>query len=167
MAARTRHAAVSAFVDALQQALSCVTPSVLYHSHETGARQALTLADDPVRLASTRGPREAFWLSVIHQYEAVRQDRTWRISSRVLLPRRRPTWRRAAELALAPCRHVQAAASNVAALDRRRHLPTGRVSLEAVLRLLLTEFDVRPRRPDWDGVLAVREEAFERSRTWS
>lgn len=166
MAARTRHAAVSAFVDALQQALSCVTPSVLYHSHETGARQALTLADDPVRLASTRGPR--LRLSVIHQYEAVRHDRIWRISSRAYYYRvddqdgvEQLSWH------WHPAATFKRPHLHVAVLDRRRHLPTGRVSLEAVLRLLLTEFDVRPRRPDWDGVLAVREEAFERSRTWS
>jgi hypothetical protein len=166
LAARTRHAAVSAFVDALQQALSCVTPSVLYHSHETGARQALTLADDPVRLASTRGPR--LRLSVIHQYEAVRHDRISRISSRAYYYRvddqdgvEQLSWH------WHPAATFKRPHLHVAVLDRRRHLPTGRVSLEAVLRLLLTEFDVRPRRPDWDGVLAVREEAFERSRTWS
>jgi hypothetical protein len=152
----------------LQRSVSCVTPSILYRSHETGARQALTLADDPVRLASTYGSREALQLSVIHQYEAVRQDRTWRISSRAYYYRvdgpdgvERLSWH------WHPAATFKRPHLHVAALNRRRHLPTGRVSLEAVLRLLLAEFDVRPQRPDWDAMLAAGEEAFERSRTWS
>lgn len=36
---------------------------------------------------------------------------------------------------------------------RRAHLPTGRVSVESVLRLLLHDLDVTPRRDDWREVL--------------
>ena len=37
---------------------------------------------------------------------------------------------------------------------RDAHLPTGEVSLNAVLRVLIEEMGVQPRRPDWDSVLA-------------
>ena len=47
------------------------------------------------------------------------------------------------------------------------HLPTGRVSLEEVLRLLLAELDVRPLRDDWPAVLDEVEAAFREWRTWS
>ncbi|MGI8642910.1 MAG: hypothetical protein ACR2LS_02200 [Thermomicrobiales bacterium] len=35
------------------------------------------------------------------------------------------------------------------------HLPTGIVSLAQVVRLLITEFRVEPRRDDWEAVLAT------------
>lgn len=45
----------------------------------------------------------------------------------------------------------------------RRHIATGRVSLEAVVRMLITEFGIAPQRPDWRRTLdrteaALREE---------
>lgn len=45
----------------------------------------------------------------------------------------------------------------------RVHFPTGRVSLEAVIRLLIEQFAVRPNRPPeiWRRVLAESERAFE------
>ena len=36
---------------------------------------------------------------------------------------------------------------------RDAHLPTGDVSMEAILRVLIEEMGVRPLRPDWDAVL--------------
>ena len=36
---------------------------------------------------------------------------------------------------------------------RDAHLPTGDVSMEAILRVLIEEMGVRPLRPDWDSVL--------------
>ncbi len=33
------------------------------------------------------------------------------------------------------------------------HIPTGRVSLTDVVRLLIAEFDVEPRRTDWESML--------------
>jgi hypothetical protein len=47
------------------------------------------------------------------------------------------------------------------------HLPTGRVSIEAVVRFLIEDLDVVPRRRDWSAVLDRHEEAFRRSRTWA
>lgn len=46
----------------------------------------------------------------------------------------------------------------------RVHLPTGQISLEAVLRLAITDFGVHPRRPDWDEILRQSQETTERSR---
>jgi hypothetical protein len=46
------------------------------------------------------------------------------------------------------------------------HLPTGRVSVESVLRMLLTEFGVRPCRADWEVVLNATEAAFVEWRMW-
>ena len=49
--------------------------------------------------------------------------------------------------------------------DRKR-LPSGRIALEQVLRMLIDEFGVQPRRDDWRDVLTETQEAFETYRTW-
>ena len=54
-----------------------------------------------------------------------------------------------------------------AVVSRRTHLPTGRVSLESVLELLIQGFGVVPLRPDWQEILAASESDFHRWRTWS
>jgi hypothetical protein len=47
------------------------------------------------------------------------------------------------------------------------HLPTGRVSIEAIVRFLIEDLGVIPRRPDWGRVLEQHEQAFRRTRSWS
>lgn len=42
----------------------------------------------------------------------------------------------------------------------KAHIPTGRISLEAFIRLAIVEFDVRPLKQDWDTVLQRTETAF-------
>jgi hypothetical protein len=46
------------------------------------------------------------------------------------------------------------------------HFPTGRVALEEVLRLLLDEMGVHPRREDWRERLQETQRKFEQFRTW-
>jgi hypothetical protein len=43
---------------------------------------------------------------------------------------------------------------------------TGRVGLESIIRVLVDDFNVRPRRGDWQGVLHATETLFEQWRTW-
>jgi len=50
---------------------------------------------------------------------------------------------------------------------QKRHLPTGRVALEVVVRLLVAEFDVPPLRRDSRTVLRRGEERFKAWRTWA
>lgn len=47
------------------------------------------------------------------------------------------------------------------------HLPTGRISMEDVLRLAITDFHVEPNRPDWEDVLAGTQAAYFTWRTWA
>jgi len=61
--------------------------------------------------------------------------------------------------------HLHVAAGPLAGL----HLPTERVSVEGVFRLLLGEMDVQPttaHRDDWPQVLDDAQQAFELWRTW-
>jgi hypothetical protein len=52
------------------------------------------------------------------------------------------------------------------AMGGRAHLPTGRVSIESVLRFLLDDLGVPARRPDYAEVLAEAERLFIRRRRW-
>jgi hypothetical protein len=48
----------------------------------------------------------------------------------------------------------------------RAHLPTGRVNLEAFVRLLITDFGVPPEREDWEDELAKSLAEFEENWSW-
>ena len=48
----------------------------------------------------------------------------------------------------------------------RAHVPTGRVALEEFLRMVITDFEVKPLRPDWDDALTESQAGFDSSRTW-
>jgi hypothetical protein len=44
----------------------------------------------------------------------------------------------------------------------KMHIPTGHITVEAVIRLAITELNVRPLRPDWEQVLERTEQARSR-----
>jgi hypothetical protein len=46
-------------------------------------------------------------------------------------------------------------------IQRKHHIPTGRVSLESVIRFAIQELGVRPLRPDWERILDDGQAAFE------
>jgi hypothetical protein len=64
-----------------------------------------------------------------------------------------------------PHLHIAGSDGSVA-IGRTNHVPTGRVSLESVVRFLITELDVRPLRVDWERVLDEGERTFMSRRTW-
>jgi len=61
--------------------------------------------------------------------------------------------------------HVQSRVGSVE-ISHRFHIPTGRVPIEAVVRFLITELDVQPRRDDWARVLDDGEQQFNARRSW-
>lgn len=48
----------------------------------------------------------------------------------------------------------------------RLHLPTRRIALEDVIRLLVEQFQLPPAIPGWDRVLEEASERFAGNRTW-
>jgi hypothetical protein len=61
--------------------------------------------------------------------------------------------------------HTQLAADAV--LSYKAHHPTGRISLESVIRTCIAEYGVTPMNEQWAEILASRESDFETYRTWS
>jgi hypothetical protein len=51
-------------------------------------------------------------------------------------------------------------------VPKAAHLPTARVSLESVIRLLVADLGVNPLRSDWSDVLTASEEPFVKHRRW-
>lgn len=49
---------------------------------------------------------------------------------------------------------------------RKKHLATGRVSIEDFIQVLVEEFDVTPRRKDWRDVLEENRRIFSQRKTW-
>jgi hypothetical protein len=61
-----------------------------------------------------------------------------------------------------PYPHVHIADSQL----KKLHLPTSRITIEQVLRLLITQFKVKPNRPDWRATLARGQRTFEDYCSW-
>lgn len=51
-------------------------------------------------------------------------------------------------------------------LSPRTHLPTGRISLEQVIRLAIDQLAAEPKRTDWDKVLTINDAKFQLHRSW-
>jgi hypothetical protein len=49
----------------------------------------------------------------------------------------------------------------------RAHFPTGRVSVEEFLRLVIEAFRVEPRREDWRAVIQRSQDIFRKWQTWT
>jgi hypothetical protein len=54
-----------------------------------------------------------------------------------------------------------------AAFSSRAHIPTGRVSLESVIELLIQDFGVVPLSADWPATLATSRSHLHQWRSWS
>ena len=51
-------------------------------------------------------------------------------------------------------------------LNKRIHLPTGRIALEELLRVVIEDMGVEPMRADWDPALRATQDRFVKHRTW-
>lgn len=166
----------------LQRALSCVTDAVFVRSHDSTVPGAIRALNAPrAGFAPLRGENRLH-LSVAIQYEVVPSpdpDRgPWKVRTRkymyhvvaddlteVILFHWHPDGKSAEQ---GP--HLHMGSSQLtpnAVVSSKAHVPTGRVSLESVLELLIQDFGVVPLRPDWQDTLASSRDEFHRWRTWS
>jgi hypothetical protein len=178
MPGRTPGEARKAFLEPLQRALSCITDAKLFVSRgkQPGEVEALALSEDPLRLTSARIGPVQFVLG--HQFRVVQDGRkSWHVSTAAyryhLLDdsgRELIAWHWHPEslgdtrLRGHPHVHVQAGP-----IERRIHVPTGRVSVESVLRLLLIDLAVAARPAhvaDFAKVLDDCETPFIQHRRW-
>lgn len=178
MPGRSPEEARKAFLQPLQRALSCITDAKLFVSRgkQPGDVEALALSEDPLRLNSARVGLVQFVLG--HQFRLVQESRkSWHVSTSAyryhLLDdtgRELIGWHWHPDslgdprLRGRPHLHVP-----TETIDRRVHVPTGRVSVESILRLLLIDLAVPPRTAhvaDFAEVLDECEGPFIQHRRW-
>jgi hypothetical protein len=171
LAGRTPAEAVQNYLDPLQRAVSCITDEVINVSGGYYVRDKPHLATLgrglPVRLRAQqnlalilsqhyrivegegeRGPWKVQTTRYLYQVQADGSEYlSYHWHPEGLSDRVRP--------------HVHLALD-----ERRRHFPTGRVAAEDVIRLLIEDLDVEPRRSDWREILDETQAAFETWRTW-
>ena len=166
---------------------SCVTTqrlTTLSTYYTPDEHQTILFPDPPVALRAPAGGPRGLLFDVLHVFaidevpELIPVRRRWRVTTRMYQYRLldRPErellvyhWQ-PGDAFLGPDHphvHVSAALSAQGAAGETetidldgRHLATARVSLEAVIRMLIEEFGVAPQRSDWRGTLARTEALF-------
>lgn len=171
--ARTAHQAVREFGDALQQALACITTGVLQfggHSPPERIHTATLNRGAPVALRNALGIDLGLKVSIYYRVPRDPSGSGWRVSTASYLyaltgrdERELLAWHwhpvLEGEVNTAHM-HIQSAILNEAHLPfARRHLPTGMIALEDVVRACIEEFGVASRRPDWRDTLRRTREA--------
>jgi len=174
LAGRTPHEATHAFLEKLQLALSCVTGAVLNNrggSYVSETPHVVTLRDGSAERLSTE---DDIWLGVTMQYRLVEDDGPrgpWRVKTTAYVYSVEDGagqeyvayhWHPQLPRYTRPHVHVRGPHDHW----HKMHMPTGRVALEDVLRLLIEEIGVDPRRDDWSDVLDSTQAGFEAWRTW-
>ena len=181
MPGRNPREAVEAFLEPLRDSVSCIARAKITLSPggwaETGRTHSLVLNEDqPIKLKG----QPALMLRVGMLYEIVRTteaDRPpWRVSARGYAYEMQTS---SGELVWSyhwhPSQRVPNPHSHLgrtqlaedAVLYQKAHNPTGRVSLESVIRACITEYGAAPMKDDWDKTLTLREGDFQIWRTWS
>jgi hypothetical protein len=182
LAGRKPAEAVRNFLEPLQIAASCVTKAVFVtagrHKPETNRPYTLALGNAPVQLAGPgriklravltycvvawdrddeRGPIKVSTASYAYDLlsgNAALLTYHWHPVGRDGRPHRVPY----------PHLHLGEVSGHL--LRPKNHVPTGRVSFEAVLRFAISELDVQPLRRDAFARLARTEERFKKFKTW-
>ena len=159
---RASYEAIANYITNLQKLVSCVTQSVINAEIYRPAPHSLTINDgEPVLLS---GPSRL--QLALRQYfvtVASAQGSTWQIEvssyfyelldsdGREILAYH---WHPRGNSPVAtPHLHLEQGAQVGRPEVRDAHLPTGEVSLNAILRVLIDEMGVRPVRSDWDSIL--------------
>lgn len=182
MAGASPKRAVENFVRPLQRVLSCVTTAVIDRQggYALGVTYALTVnAGEPVRLAQVARPAHIA-MRIAQQYRIVHAEgdrgplKVQTVAYMYTLEDAdgrevfgyhwHPESRSPSSF---PHIHFGAGAMVGRAEVQRAHFPTGRVSVEEFVRLVIEAFDVKTRRRDWRAVLQQTQAAFSKWRTWA
>ena len=166
MLGRTEAEAVSNYVDTIQRAVSCISDSVVsvrggYYVADISHTLVMNRGN-PVRLGGT----SALWLSIQQYYRIVESGtpRTpWTVAEvgyryeimdanarEILAYHWHPTGQSSF---ISQHLHIGYGAMLGREEFQNAHLPTGYVSIVDVMRFLVRDFDVIPRRSEWESIL--------------
>ena len=161
---RTAHEVEANYLENLQRLVSCVTPSVVtaeLHQPFPVPHSATIDGGDPAILGGASRLQLAFRQSFV--IEECEQSSSWRVivgsysyeihdaeGREVLLYHWHP---RGNSPVVIPHLHLEHGTGVIREEVRNAHLPTGEVSFNAILWVLIAEMGVNPRRPDWESIL--------------
>lgn len=178
VANRRRRQAVDAFRATLEDVISCVTteslvlmpslrnPNTILASFRTPPRGHVPLMDDQGVHRFKISLEHAFTLndaSVIHTV-AYAYHLYNTVDAEILLYHWHPSGIGARP---EPHFHVNANLPPFSPRFPHMHLPSGRISIESFVRALIADFDVAPRRTNWDRMLMSYEQHFRSVRSWA
>ena len=173
MSARQAKEVAAQFNERLQSAVACVTDSVLIPRRDQSGPAYHLLLEPEARLSSAGGTVE---VRIVHSYNVVPDpDTTYRVSTasyfydvtelrqygerdKVLGYHWNPNSSR--DDPAFPHVHVHSNREIGGKSLGKIHLPTGKVSLEAFIRLLIIELGVASCRTDWESALEQTEATF-------
>jgi hypothetical protein len=173
--AKSQNEARRASLALFQRAISCISKAVIERGHSgEGVADFWSLENRYIPL----GGRDRLEFSFYHPY-AVHQSldapvRSVVHSSGYFYQVREQTGQKVIAFHWHPGRrgqpdfphlHVTSHVGGVH-ISAKSHVPTGRVSLESVVRFLIEELHVRPLRRDWEQVLEEGERHFHDRRSW-
>jgi hypothetical protein len=175
LAGRTAREAKENALEPIRQVLLCLTPVPIVgraRGHEdVGQRVSLTFADlQPAQLRGTAG----LSLLVEHAYDVIADEPPrdpYRVSSRryryhFLDSGGKPFlmyhWHPGGRAVSYPHLHTDAPPH----VGERMHVPSGRVSIESIVRFAIRDLGARPAPLDWTDVIGRSEDAFARSKSW-
>jgi hypothetical protein len=176
---RTQREARDAFLTPLRKALSCLTTAQLFASPAGRAGdglEAITLSQEPLKLRSGL-LGDVIYLKLRQQFRVVKDEsaparRRWKVSTVAYFYQlddcagaELASWHWHPQTGLRyPHTHVSGSR-----LGKQAHLPTGRVSIESVIRLLLIDLKVpaaKGHADDYQEILAKAEDDFIGYRSW-
>jgi hypothetical protein len=177
VAGRTPRQAAENFTRAIERALACITPaSIVTTGSDPTAKHGLALdGGKPVPITAADG-ETAFAVTVLQNYRLVETPDEERGPWRVTTTQYAYTFLDAQGSEVFSYHwhpgigprypHMHIKSTPVKALAKA-HFPTGRVSLEEFVRVLLQDLKMRPRRANWKHILQETQAAFVRWRTWT
>ncbi len=176
--AKNKRDAKDRYVEFLQKTLSCVTNAQLYVGRPPRGdkeQHALTLSEGPAGVKRADGSRLSLAIGQLFHYVKDKPNPgEWKVSTdsyaySLGLPGNGTNeflawnWHPPNP----PYPHLHSCIRSEAVEDAARlHIPTGRVSVEAVIRFVIEELEAVPARDDWDEALAQNDSRFVQWRSW-
>jgi len=181
LSGRTPREAVESFLEPLKAVLRCITAEGFVTRYSRRGDEHLTAAFQDRFAVLDRRSGEPLRLELRHRFAAMRapvERGPWVASTveyvyqvfdeyddMIAAWHWHPVTAQPGDQARWPHLHAYGARDTLTL--HKLHLPTGRVSIEAVVRFLIQDLEVLPRRPDWERVLEQHEQVFRRERTWA
>ncbi|HXA52717.1 MAG TPA: hypothetical protein VNV86_20515 [Candidatus Acidoferrum sp.] len=179
MPGRTPREAVENYARPIRETLACVTDAIVGYNggvYPSDSKHTLCFVNSPVgRLFGTE--LSLFFSQNYSLQQASGGDQEWKVRTEGYIYRLDDEngseiisfhWHPYRDLVKYPHLHLKRKGSGITRSElEQAHIPTGRLSIEAIVLFLEREFSVKPRGADWRERVEQNLEIFERNRSWA